>query len=334
MRKLSCWVVTDGKPGMENQCLGLAEAMDLEPEVKRVRLRPPWRDLSPYVRWLDWFAVSALGDSIAPPWPDILIGTGRQSIVPSVMCRRRSHGRTFTIQVQDPVVRAGLFDLVVVPEHDRLRGRNVLVTRGALNRVTSKRLERAATRHAAPIAALPHPRVAVLIGGSNAAYQLTPTVTGDLADQLVQMSRGTGAALMVTASRRTGADNEAILRARLRDVPSLVWDGAGENPYFSFLAHADAIIVTSDSVSMVSEACATGKPVHVVMLDGGSRKFDAFHASLTDAGITRRFNGRLEFWSYEPLRETERIAAEIRSRLADRPKDVPATIEPASESAV
>ncbi|HYD70546.1 mitochondrial fission ELM1 family protein [Azospirillum sp.] len=318
MQNLTCWVVSDGKPGMENQCIGLAEALGLTPVVKRVQLRSPWRELSPFLRLGSRFAASPKGDPIQPPWPDLLIATGRQSIAPSLAARKLSRGRTFTVQIQDPQISPRHFDLVVVPRHDRLRGDNVLVTRGAVHRVTPAVLEAAAGRLGPRLAPLPRPRVAVLIGGNNAVYHLTPTIMGDVADKLAALARDRGAGLMVTPSRRTGADNEAILRARLAGLPAEVWDGSGENPYFAYLAMADAIVVTCDSVSMVSEACSTGKPVYVIEMEGGSAKFRAFHDGLYKDGITRPFTGALDSWTYPPLDDTERVADEVRRRMAAR----------------
>ena len=318
MHDITCWVITDGKAGMENQCLGLAEALGIRPTVKRVGLRSPWRQLSPWFRLGKRFALSPDGDQIAPPWPDLLIATGRHSVVPALSVRRRSRGHTFHVQIQDPAIGARHFDLVVVPEHDRLRGANVLVTRGALHRITAERLAEAAERLGGRYDHLPRPRLAVLVGGDNGSYRLTPTLMGDLAEQLTVLARTTGGGLMVTPSRRTGADNEAILRARMREVPSVVWDGQGENPYFAFLGLADAIVVTCDSVAMVSETCSTGKPVYLVNLEGGSPKFRRFHEGLIRDGIVRRFDGSFATWTYPPLDETRRIADEIRRRLAER----------------
>ena len=121
---------------------------------------------------------------------------------------------------------------------------------------------------------------------------------------------------MVTPSRRTGPRNEAALRQALSGVPAAIWDGTGENPYFAYLAHADAILVTPDSVSMVSEACATGKPVFVVGDVPPSGKLRAFHDGLAAGGMTRPFTGRLETWHYAPLDETARVAHLVRERLA------------------
>lgn len=316
MQSLTCWVVSDGKPGMENQCLGLAEALGLTPVIKRVQLRSPWRQLSPYLRVGNLFAAGPLGDPIRPPWPDLLIATGRQSIAPSLAVRKASGGRTFTVQIQDPQISPKHFDLVVVPRHDRLRGENVMTSRGALHRVTPAILADAAARHAERLAHLPHPRVAVLIGGNNGVYSLTPSIMGTLAERLANLARTKGVGLMVTPSRRTGADNEAILRTRLAGLNAEVWDGTGENPYFAYLGLADAVIVTCDSVSMTSEACSTGKPVYVIELEGGSPKFRAFHDELYKDGITRKFEGVLEQWDHPLLDDTERVATELRHRLA------------------
>ena len=115
----------------------------------------------------------------------------------------------------------------------------------------------------------------------------------------------------MTPSRRTGAENVATLKDGLRGHRAEIWDGTGENPYFGFLAHADQIVVTCDSVSMVSEACATGKPVYVFDLPGGSAKFKRFHQVLRDEGITRPFTGEPQDWRYEPFNDTAHVAAEI-----------------------
>ncbi len=316
-----CWVITDGKPGMENQCVGLAEALGLETEIKRVSLRPPWRQLSPYFRAFLRFAPASDCSEIAPPWPDLVIATGRQSVPVGLRVRRTSRGRSFLVQIQDPVIDPRHFDLVIVPAHDRVRGDNVIVTTGSMHRVTPAQLAEAGARHRARLAHLPEPRVAVLIGGDNAVYRLTPDRMRRLADQLAALARDHGHGLMVTPSRRTGAANEAILRKALAGLPAEIWDGTGENPYFAYLGLADAVIATADSVNMVSEAASTGKPVHIVDLEGGSAKFAAFHQTMRDAGITRPFTGALERWSYTPPDDTRRAAEEIRRRMAARQTD-------------
>lgn len=313
----TCWVLSDGKPGMENQCVGLAEALGVNFVIKRVAPRFPWKYLPPQLWFAPLRAPGRGGDSLVPPWPDVLIATGRQTVALSTAMRRASEGKTFTVQIQNPGVNLDQFDLVVTPRHDDCTGDNVISTRGALHRVTPQRLAEAARRFAPVLARLPRPLVTVLLGGTNKCYRLTTAVVAGLGDKLAAAGRTYGAGIAVTPSRRTGAAAEALLRERLQSVPAVVWDGTGENPYFGYLGLADYIVVTGDSVSMVSEACATGKPVYVVDLEGGTDKFRRFHRDLREAGITRPFTGVLEHWSYTPLNDTAKVAAEIRKRLSD-----------------
>lgn len=319
-RQISCWVVTDGKAGMENQCLGLAEALGLTPVIKRIRLRTPWRQLMPFFRHFLTHAFSPDGDPVQPPWPDLLIATGRTSTAASLLVRRATMGqgvkRTFTVQIQNPVIDPSRFDLVVIPRHDSLSGPNVMTTRGALHRITDQKLRDEGAKLLPHIAFLPQPRVGVLIGGSNAVYSLTPREMKPLAAQLAEVARATGGGLMVTPSRRTGADNLAVLQEALADVPHYIWDGTGYNPYYGMLALADSFLVTMDSVNMVSEACTTGKPVQIIELPGGSDKFRRFHQALRDDGMTRVFAGRLEQWDYAPLNDMQLVADRVREMMS------------------
>ncbi len=316
----TCWILSDGKAGNENSCLGLAEAVGLATTIKRVRPRAPWSLLPPQL-WLAPFSAPGPGsDPLAPPWPDLLIAAGRQSVALSIAVKQASGGRCFTVQLLDPRVDPANFDLVVAPKHDGLEGTNVIVTRGALNRVTPERLAEAAREVAPAVAPLPSPRVAVLIGGPSKRHRMSAADAAALGERLAAFARASGAGLMVTASRRTGAANAAVLRAKLGDVATTFWDGAGENPYFGYLALADAIVVTSDSVAMTSEACTTGKPVYVAELPGGSVKFERFHRALAEAGCTRPFTGAvasggLETWRYTPLGETASVAGGVWRRL-------------------
>jgi mitochondrial fission protein ELM1 len=316
MAGATVWAVHDGKIGMANQVIGLAEATGLPFIEKRLAIRWPWGHLAPqlWVRPLD--APGPEGDRLEPPWPDLLIACGRLSIAPVLAAKRASGSRIFWVQVQDPRYARQAVDLMVVPGHDPARGENVFPTLGAVHRVTAARLAEGAGRFAAQLADLPRPLVAVLIGGSNRVFRMTDQRFAQFADQLAALARQ-GFGIAVTPSRRTGAAHERLLRERLRGR-AYIWDGIGENPYFGLLGLADAVLVTADSVSMVSEAAATGKPVHVVDLEGGSAKFARFHQAMREAGITRPFTGAIERWSYEPPDDTARAAAEIRRRLASR----------------
>lgn len=315
-----CWVVTDGTIGMEIQCIGLAEAVGAAPEVKRICMPAPWRWLPPGLLLHDdpLARLDPRGDRLDPPWPELLISCGRQSVAPAAALRRAAGDACFAIHIQDPKVPLDCFDLIAAPRHDRLSGPNVIETTGGLNRLTAPRLAEAAARLAPRLAHLPARRVAVMIGGNNRVYRFTPAVARRLAAQLADLVRSEGVALLITPSRRSDPGTIAILREALAGLPVEIWDGTGENPYFAFLALAEALVVTGDSVNMVTEAASTGKPVFVVELEGGSAKFRRFHETLRAAGIARPFAGRLERWNYTPLRDTVAVAAAVRRHLAAR----------------
>ncbi|MGE0716677.1 MAG: mitochondrial fission ELM1 family protein [Alphaproteobacteria bacterium] len=314
--RLRAWLLHDGKAGNISQLAGLARALDAEATLLRAVVEGPMA-LLPGMLWRSGVVRRPpAGDRLAPPWPDLVIGAGRRTARAVLWVRRASGGRSFAMQFQDSGVPARLVDLVTVPRHDRLRGANVIVTEGAIHKVTTEDLVAAAATWAPQLAHLPSPRVAVLIGGSSRTYRMTEAAAAGLADALMALRRETGAALMVTASRRTGPAAGALLRARLAGDGIAFWDGAGDNPYLGYLAAADAIVVTADSVSMASEAAATGKPVMVAEMPGGSARFARFHARLRELGIARPFTGRLESWGYAPPDDAGRVAAEIRRRLA------------------
>jgi hypothetical protein len=308
------WVLHDGKAGMASQALGLAEAAAFSFIERRLHIRFPWICLPPRL----WFLpLAAAEPTLSPPWPDLVIGCGRNTAMPALAIRRASGGRTLVAQIQDPGVGRSEFDLLVVPEHDRLRGPQVIVTQGAVHQVTRARLV-AARRRFPALEALPRPILSVLIGGANKAYRLTLRRLGEIADAVAGVLRARGGSALVTPSRRTGAAGIALLHARLKNLPVVIWDGCGENPYFAYLALADAFMVTADSVSMISEAAATGNPVHILDLDGGNAKFARFHAMMQAAGITRPFSGRVESWRYPIPDDTARAGAVLRELVLGR----------------
>ena len=315
---VSCWVITDGKAGMESQCVGLAEALGLDPAVKRVALRSPWRQLTPHLRIAQSFSFAKHSDALEAPWPDLAIATGRQSVAAALFIRtnaRKDGKRTIIVQLQNPGIAMAHFDLVVAPRHDGLKGDNVIATRGALHRVTMEAISLGASRLTPYLSSLPRPYIGVLLGGSNAAYQFDSNVAASLGRQLKSSAEALGGSLLVTPSRRTGEANEKAIKDAIGTVPNFFWEGDGSNPYFGILGLADFLVVTCDSVNMVSEALASGKPVYVADLPGGTSKFKTFHRHLREEGLTRPFNGALEHYSYIPPDDLAEVTARIRALL-------------------
>ena len=321
-RPLTIWAVSDGKAGNANQALGLAEAIQrlvpAEIQTKRIGWRGVIGRLPAAVNFAPLRLLSADADPIAPPWPDLWIATGRATLALSMNMKRWSGGRTFVVQTQDPHLPLSHFDLVAPPRHDRITGDNVFPITGSPHRVTPERLAAEYPAFAAQLDAMPHPRAAVLIGGKSKAFDLSEARATALADGLERALDAANASLLMTFSRRTPDAARAILTARLQGRPGMIWDGEGANPYFAFLAAADYIAVTEDSTSMVAEAASTGKPVFILEMDGGQGRKRLFHADLDARGVAKVFAGVFETWSYPPLRETDRLAAEVVRRMGER----------------
>lgn len=315
---LFCWIVTEaGLTGTENQCRGVAEALGVTPVIKRVGLRQPWKTLSPWLGFEN--STSFTGDALLAPWPDLLIASGRKSIAAARFIRQQSP-RTVIVQIQDPRASHNSFDLIAVPHHDPARGANIIVTAAAPNMITAQTLQTAQAQFAPLLQSLPAPRVAVLIGGNSKAHKLTSARMDTLCAQLAKLADD-GYSLMITASRRTGDDNRARLAKALAAKKNvLIWDGTGDNPYTGFLAWSDFILVTADSVSMISEAATTGKPVYVIDLDGGSARFNRFYEHLRQRGVIRRFKGDLVPFDSTPLNDAAAVAEAIRALMQKKQK--------------
>lgn len=302
---VKCWILHAGPISCLRKGLGLADAFELVPQV----FAPDDASLA-----------LLLDRSIsADEFPDLLISIGQGTIETACLIRALSLGKTFSVFVQTPR-RPGTFDLVIRPRHDDFPIQSeVCITEGALHNVTPAVLER--SKHEFP--ELWHcvsPRVAVLIGATNATYQLGLNEACNIASQLRTLKQRYNASLMVTTSNRTEPAVEAVFKETLRDCCAHFWDGNDRNPYLGYLASAEFVIVTPDSLSMVSEAAATGKPVYYYKLPEIGTRHKPFFENMTRLGVVRPFVGRLESWAYEPLRDIEQASAAIRDLLFRRVK--------------
>ena len=304
------WVLSDGKAGDEMQCLGVARRLGVEPEIRRVAPRKPFAWLMPRGPIDPREAPDRPESPIRPPFPDIVIASGRRAIPYVRAVKQASNGRTYTVILKDPRTGRAAADLIWVPAHDPLRGDNVLVTVTSPHGVSPERLAAAATSLPQGLAALPKPRVAVLVGGDSRHHRFTEADIARFASQLDALAMS-GARLMGTASRRTPPALAAAVEAVFASHGGWWWDGTGDNPFLALLATADAVIVTADSVNMVGEAAATGRPILLFEPSGGHRKISAFVAALRRDGIVHDFRGRLEGEPYEPVDSTAVIAGAV-----------------------
>jgi uncharacterized protein len=313
-RPLRIWAVSDGRAGIEAQALGLAEAVArLRPahiSARRIGWgyglgRLPWRLIPPAAR---------TGDPIEAPWPDIWIAAGRATLPLSTRMLQWAEGKTFVVQTQDPKAPLDRFDLVVPPEHDGLAGANVFPILGAPNRLSPEKLAIERARFADRLDPLPRPRIAVIVGGKSRAHDLPLKAAQQMAATVARAVEASGGSLMLSFTRRTPAPARAAITAALSHLPGIIWDDTGENPYFAFLAAADAILVTEDSTNLATDAAATGAPLFTLPMAGRSEKLARFHAELQRRGIARPFAGDLTAPPYTPLSETDRAARELLRR--------------------
>jgi uncharacterized protein len=299
------------------QVRGVADALGLSAEMKHVTPSGAHRLLSP---WLPAARHERIGRGgpMSPPWPAIVLATGRLSIPYLRAVRRRAGSATYSVILQDPKTGRGSADLIWVPEHDRLRGANVISTPTAPHSFTQNRLADLRSQISPAVAALPSPRIAIMLGGRSSDYPYSDACHQRLAGALRSLA-ASGASFLVTPSRRTHPELLRTVDAATSASPRILWNGQTTNPYADFLAQADALIVTADSVNMTSEAAATGRPVYVFTPAGGTPKFNRFHEALKLTRATRPLPDHLaalETWTYQPLDAGKKIAAEIEKRFA------------------
>lgn len=308
-------ILTDGKMGDIAQCLGVAERLGLRAESRIIAPRAPFAMLAPWGPVDPKDAADKPGSPLAPPFPDLAIASGRRAAPYLRALKAASRGRTLTLFLKDPRSGAGTADLIWVPEHDRLRGANVITTLTSPHRLSPERLAEARAMPApwgeeGPVAAL-------LLGGNSKDFIFSPADCARLAVELEQLA-ASGTRLVATASRRTPPALRSSITEVLARHRGWMWDETGENPYIAMLAKADFFIVTAESVNMLGEAASTGKPVLTFHSTGASRKIDQFLAGLQVQGAVRAFQGKAEAFSYEPMDSTPLIARHFASLFLAR----------------
>ncbi|HET9048796.1 MAG TPA: mitochondrial fission ELM1 family protein [Chiayiivirga sp.] len=309
--------ISDGHAGNARQAEALATALSDSVETLCLQACAPWRWAAPH-RLPG--ATRAFGPEfkqrLQTPFPDLVIGCGRQAALATRLLREASAGRCRAVQILDPRIAPSHYDWVVAPRHDGLQGGNVITTLGALNAVDDAALERARLQFP-DFGHLPSPRYAVLLGGPTSAVKLDQTYWTALVAQLKPRLVAEGASLMLTSSRRTPDWLRAAAHTSLSDIPGLQWhgpDARGANPYAGFLAWADVIVVTPDSVNLLSEAAATRVPVWTFAPEPLGGKVGRFVQALCDSGRVARLGMDAAPATIVPLRETVNVAAQIRTR--------------------
>lgn len=307
------WALHDGAAGHRRQVLALAEALAPAPREIELHAHAPWSWLAP--RRLAG-AERAFGEefsaSLARP-PALALGAGRRAALATRLLRERG---SRVVQVLHPRIDTRHWDLVVAPEHDGLRGPNVITLTGSLNPVDDAWLAQGRATFRA-LGELPGPRTVLLLGGPTAAVRFDRGAFEVLAAKLEHWLAMEGGSLVVIGSRRTPASLAMLARRYWADTPGRRWFGSedGDNPYAGALGWADRLVVSPDSVNMLSEACATTAPVYVPEPERASGRVRRYIDTLLARGRIRPLGKLPEDTPAEPLRETPRIAALVRERL-------------------
>ena len=301
------------------QCLGVARALGVEPEIRHVAPRVPWAWIMPWGPIDPREAPDKPGSPLRPPYPDIVIASGRRTVPALRVIRKESGGKTFTVFLKYPRTGKSAADFIWVPQHDSLRGRNVMTTLTSPHSIRPDILNKLRNNPDPRLMALAAPRVAVILGGNDRRRHFSAQDNVALAG-IVESILRSGHSIMMTPSRRTPAELTQAIKSVVsatRPGSAFVWDGSGENPYRAMLALADAILVTGDSVNMIGEAAATGAPVHIFEPSGDAGKLRVFIDGLIARGAARRWTGAIESWTYPPIDATDEIAREIQRRFTN-----------------
>lgn len=322
---LSIWALLDDRAGNVSQALGVVESLGL-PFLRQDLAYTAAGALPNFVMGPTFGHLTQSSRvNLMPPWPDLVIAAGRRTAPVARNIKLKNNKRTKLVQIMHPG-EGGVdeFDLIAVPRHDGITGPNIVPVTGAPHRVTPARLAQEAKAWAGRFDLLPRPWVAVVAGGDTKRRTFTDAMARDLAAQARRMA-GNGSVLLTT-SRRTGERAQTLIDAVGQPAHVFRWgDDPADNPYFAYLALADAIIVTGESASMCSEACASAAPVYIFAPKRlVPQKFTRLHADLYKRGYARPLEDAPETgfdtWDHPPLNAADEVADAIRALLA---KDTP-----------
>lgn len=276
--------------------------------------------------------------------PLLVVASGRDTISIASSIRRLASENVFVVQILHPRSKLDRFDLVITPHHDYYPltpqareqvpkflhrwitpsdppDRNVVLTMGALHQIDSAALRSAASAWHEEFAPLPKPLLVVNIGGPTRYCRYSADLAKQLTTSLLSVLSSCGT-VRISFSDRTPEKVSYVIEKELGNNPKVyIWDGQEPNLQMGHLAWADAFVITADSVSLISEACSTGKPVYVIGAERCTWKLSEFHKSLRERGVVRKFTGSedmSESWSYPPLNDTAEAARRVHEALAER----------------
>ncbi|MFL2896032.1 MAG: mitochondrial fission ELM1 family protein [Candidatus Pelagibacter sp.] len=311
MNKLKGLLLTEGLHGMISQVEGLAKALDLEYFHEKVELNNFWKFIPPKITPVKKFVFK---NKIQRDF-DIIISCGRKSVIPSIFLKKINNKKIKNIHIQDPKVNFQNFDYIISPEHDDLKGENIITSKGAIHYLTITEIEEK-KNYLSDRVAKEKKIVTLILGGPTKYYTYSNQNILNIFSKISKQILNKDYQLIVIPSNRTPIKTIELAK-KFFSKEHLIIDRVDKNAYLSSLGVADYIIVTCDSSSMISEAALTGKPLYVAMIPPSKKdtRFQNFRKLFEKMNIIREFDEKLETWNYEKLDETKRIAYEIKNRL-------------------
>ena len=310
MLELKAILLTQGMHGMVSQVEGLAKALKISFKHQKIKLKPLWNLIPPKFTPIseNLLTEKFVCDS------KIIISCGRKSVVSSIALKKRFGKEIFNIHIQDPKVSFKHFDLIISPEHDKIRGDNVITTKGAIHYLTKKEI--IDNSKYLNLEKEKKQIVAFIIGGPNKYYNYSEEQIHYTFNKVKTLFTPDKFKIIIVPSYRTP---EQVIKKAFNtfNFNHHVIKTVDKNAYLGSLAIADYVVVTCDSTSMISEAAVTGKPVYIVMMKSKrrSKRFENFYNEFKDLGITRELNDSIDNWSYDKLDEVNRIAPIIKAKM-------------------
>jgi uncharacterized protein len=310
MLELKGLLLTQGMHGMVSQVEGLARAMKLSFKHQKIKLKPLWNLIPPKFTPIseDLLTEKFVCNS------KVIISCGRKSVISSIALKKRFGKEIFNIHIQDPKVSFKHFDLIISPEHDGIKGDNVITTKGAIHYLTKKEI--IDNSKYLNVEKEKKQLVAFVIGGPNKNYDFSEEQIHYIFNKVKTLFTPDKFKIIIIPSYRTP---ERVIKKAFNtfNFNHLVVKEIDKKAYLSSLAVADYIVVTCDSTSMISEAAVTGKPVYIAMMKSKkvSKRFKSFYNQFNNLGITRELNDSVDNWSYDKLDEVNRIAPIIKTKM-------------------
>ena len=311
MTKLKGILLTEGMHGMISQVEGLAKALDLDFIHEKIELNNFWKLFPPKLTPVQDFVFKNKINSEF----DIVISCGRKSVIPSIYLKKKFKSKIINIHIQEPKVSLDNFDFVVAPEHDGLKGSNVLTSKGAVHYLTNGELDENENYLKSRIST-EKKIVTLILGGPTRYYDYNNQVIDSLFLKIEHNFLKNNYQLIVVPSMRTPQD--LIEKAKnYFDTDQIVIPNVDKKAYLSSLKISDHIVVTCDSTSMISEAAITGKPIYVAQMPAikNNKRFKSFFHLFESLNIIKELNNTVESWTYTKLNETKKIADQIREKI-------------------